>query len=580
MCAGARQGAGPCDRQIQPILNPGGCEKAQARGATGDVTGMGRERTLVVIVFLAALAALFALRAATTPHYRLSAHAAIAAARAEPQTAAYLRTHPTTTARSIPLDREDRRVTFFDGQRIVLDVAVGPDGELDSREEHPAGVPELGSELAHRWWMLALLTAVFLAAVVVVPLRRMANLDALALAGFAGTVVLLDQRLVAASVALGSLLLAYLAARCFYVGLRESPEPREETPLLGTPRILRWVAGGTLLMFLAVTLTSTGESDVAAATLDGATRLLHGQAPYGHVSEGFHGDSYGLLAYLLYVPGALWTPVTDAWSDLSGSLAIAAAGALLTGLALARLAGTRALLAWLAFPPVLLAASSGANDLVLAAALAWALVLAAHARRSLLLLVAGAWIKLVPVVLVPVWLARVARRRRASAVVPAAGLSVALAAALLALGGTHGIEDMVRAVGFQLQRASFHAPWYAFGVTWLQPVAQAAVLAALVLVGKRMATDPALRRDPARLAALGGGLLLALQLAANYWTWAYLPWVFPFVAVALLNQVRRPAPPQVNGQLVSRKTGHLPGTPLRSWSPRHSKSKPEPTTVP
>lgn len=541
------------------------------------------ERTLVVVTFALALAGLLALHAASTPQSPLSASAAITAARADTQTARYLATHHADHARSIPLDEADRRVTFFDGPRVVLDVAVGADARVDAREEHPGGVPELGAELAHRGWLMALLSAVFLIAVGVVPLRRMRNLDALALAAFGGTVVLLDDRLVTTGAALGSVLLAYLAARCLYLGLR-APHASRQTPVHDRltagwesrrgQRLMHMITGATLLVFLAVTLTSAGESDVAAATLSGATGLLHGELPYGHVTAAFHGDSYGPLAYLLYLPGALWTPVTDAWSDLTGALAVTAIAAIAAGLALRRIAGPRALLAWLAFPPVLLTASTGANDLVLAAVLAWALALWMHARRSMLLLVAAAWIKVVPLILVPVWLAR-GGRRDPRVLVPAGALSLALTGGLLGLGGLHALAGMARGVAFQFHRGSFHAPWHAFGLTWLQPVVQAAVLAALALSFVRLMGDPLLRHDPARVAALCAGLLFGVQLGANYWTWAYLTWVLPFVLVALLGRERRqPA------QLVRTKTGHLPGTPLSSWSPRNSNSRPEPTTVP
>jgi hypothetical protein len=511
-----------------------------------------RDLAVAALAFVLALTALFGLRAISAPHYKLSAAGAIAAARADDEDARYLATHATTRARSIPLDREDRRVTFFDGPRVVLDAAVRPDGRIEAREEHPPGVAESGAPLANHLWMLGLMTGLFLLAVAVVPLRRMRNLDALALAGFGATVLLFNARLVAAAVAVGSPLLAYLAARCLSVGLRGTPRARGETPLYEwltrrweparRKRMLWLVTGATLLAFLAITLTSTGESDVATATLSGATRLLHGESPYGHVVGAFHGDTYGLLAYMLYVPGALWTPVTDVWSDVSGALAVTAVASVAAGVAMHRLGGTRALLAWLAFPPVLLAASGGSNDLLLAAVLAWALLAAARQRRAWLLLAAGAWIKVVPLVLAPLWLARTRPRSAPRELAPAALLVAGLSAYLLALGGVDAASRMVHALEFQFQRGSFHAPWYAFGVTWLQPVVQAAVVAALAVATLRVACDADLRRDPVRLAALGGALVLGVQLSANYWTWSYLPWALPFVAVGLLALEREHGP--------------------------------------
>jgi len=416
-------------------------------------------------------------------------------------------------------------------------------------------VPQSGALLANSWWLLALLSGVFLLAAAVYPLRRMRNLDALALAAFVANVVLVNASLLAASVVVSAMLLAYLMGRCLYVAMR----PRRHSELAQVPllekltpawedarrlRLLRVAALALLVAFLLITLTSNGETDVAAASLSGATDLLHGQLPYGHIIPGvLHGDTYPLLNYVLYLPGALVHPVSEEWSDLSGGLLVAAAAALACALALAKLArrlapdrplaGTRAALMWFAFPPVLLAASGGANDLVLAACLAWMLVLAESALLSLLMLALAVWTKLAPIVLLPLWLAR-PERRRPRVLVPAIALSLAPLVALLAMGGGGAPATMVSDIAFQFQRGSFYAPWYTFSLQWLQPLAQAAVVTALATLLVRAHCEAELLNDPVRCAGACGALLLGLQLSANYWTWSYLPWAFPFIAVALL----------------------------------------------
>jgi hypothetical protein len=308
--------------------------------------------------------------------------------------------------------------------------------------------------------------------------------------------------------------------------------------------VLRLVTAAAALAFLMITLTSTGESDVAAASLSGATDLIHGHLPYGHIAEGIvHGDTYPLLTYVFYIPGALWMPVTDAFSDLSGALPITAIAALVGAWGLhriaARLATTptaplRAVLAWLSFAPVLLAASAGSNDVVLAAFVVWLLALAGTAGRSSLVLAAACWTKVVPLVLVPVWLARLRGRDLWLALGGLGAVSAGVAGWLLALGGAGAVGEMVDALSFQFQRASFHAPWRPFGLDWLQAILQAALLALLALATVRAWRDRSLRTDIRQLAGLSGALLLGVQLTANYWTWAYLPWAFPAVAVALL----------------------------------------------
>jgi hypothetical protein len=518
-----------------------------------------RRLLTIALAFVLCAAGLWVLHQQTRPHYRLNATAAVAAALSNTSDREFLARHPAHDARVIPLDVTTQRVTFFDGPRVVLDVAVGEHGEVVASEEHVPGVPASGATLANSPWVLALLSALFLLATLVVPLRRWRNLDALALASLTLTIPLINARLLAASVICAEPALCYLMVRCLTVGLRP-PRARAappDTPLLDRlwagweprrrTRMLCLLVLATILAFLAITLTSSGYTDVAVASLQGATEVLHGVLPYGHITLAFHGDTYPLLNYLLYAPAALWWPVSEAFSDLAGSLVTAAVASLLVGWALYRIAGSRelggtgeprtdrrlrAVLAWFAFPPVLLAASGGANDLVLAACLAWMLALRSRAAASLLALAMGVWVKLVPLILLAIWIPY-RRRGLVRSCAPALALSVALTGLLLLLGGAGGFSAMANAISFQFQRGSFFAPWYTFGVQWLQPLVQAGVLAILVASVLCLRADPSIRRDPVRLGALAAALLLAVQLAANYWTWSYLPWVFPFLAIAL-----------------------------------------------
>lgn len=511
----------------------------------------------MLVVFAIAWAGLAVLRDRMEPHYRLSAGAAITAAQRDAQVSRYLRRFPATRAESIPLDRTLRRVTFFDGPRVVLDAAVAPDGTVRFRQERRPGVAESGSALANAPLVLALLTALFVLSTAVVPLARLRNLDLLVMTSFVAVLLLINARLVVASVVVATPALAYLVARCAVVGLglsRGSSNAETSTALYDhltrgwstdrRLRLLRLVTGATALAFLMITLTSTGETDVAAASLSGATNLIHGNTPYGHIAEGIvHGDTYPLLTYVFYVPGALWMQVTDAFSDLSGALPITAAAALLAAWGLQRIgarltssptAPLRAALAWLSFPPVLLAASGGSNDVVLAALVVCLLALAGHAGKSSLVLAGACWAKVVPLILVPVWLARLRGRHLGLALVALAGVSGAVIAWLVALGGAGAIREMIDALSFQFQRASFHAPWQPFGLSWLQIVLQAALVALLALATVRARGNRSLRTDLPRLAGLSGALLLGVQLTANYWTLAYLPWAFPCIAAALL----------------------------------------------
>jgi hypothetical protein len=536
-----------------------------------------RRLLAVAAVFAVCTAGLWVLHRESEPRYRLSAAAAVAAAKADEGDREFLSRHATDEARVIPLDATVQRVTFFDGPRVVLDAAVGQHGEVVASEEHTPGVPASGAAIANSPWVLTVLSAVFLLAVAVVPLRSVRNLDAAALASLSITVGLINARLVAASVLCAEAALLYLTARCLCVGFgpggaradRTAPGQRPLTDRLWAgwePRrrtkMLRLITAATVLAFLLITLTSSGYTDVAAASLQGATDLLHGVLPYGRITLAFHGDTYPLLNYVAYVPAAVWLPVSNGFSDLSGSLWTTAAASLLTGAALWRIAGRpefgggseagsdgrlRAVLAWFAFPPVLLAASGGANDIVLAACLAWMLALRTRTAASLAALAAGVWVKLVPITLAPIWIPYRRRGLRRS-LSPALALSAAVAALMLALGGTGAAAATAHALSFQFQRGSFYAPWYTFGVQWLQPAVQAAVLAILAAAVLRLRAEETLRTDLVRLSAIGAALLLGVQLAANYWTWSYLPWLFPFIAAALfMSDERRGAASRTPG---------------------------------
>ena len=54
------------------------------------------------------------------------------------------------------------------------------------------------------------------------------------------------------------------------------------------------------------------------------------RCPYGNLAAGelLHGDTYPLLAYLAYVPGALIAPVRDGFDSLDAALWVATAFAL------------------------------------------------------------------------------------------------------------------------------------------------------------------------------------------------------------------------------------------------------------
>jgi hypothetical protein len=114
-------------------------------------------------------------------------------------------------------------------------------------------------------------------------------------------------------------------------------------------------------------------------------------------------------------------------------------------------------------------------------------------------------------------------------------------ALLVAMGGRHGVGDMIHAVAFQFSRSSEQSPWSALGVSWLQPCGEAAVLALIAGAAAKVARDRDMARDRRRIAAVCAAILIGLQLTAEYWAFLYVVWVVPLMCVSVLGQDRAAA---------------------------------------
>jgi cytochrome b len=538
---------------------------------SGPVRSLGIRRIAVALAVVAiacapAIAAL-AGRGADSSE-RLSERAAVTRALADPTVSRYLAQSGYTRETTVPLDRRMQRVSFFNGSRIVLEVAVDRDGKVKHSLEYFPGYVRSGSEVFQRPAILMLvLCAVFALMTARLPLRNVANLDVLVLAASTATIVLQNERLFEASVYVGYVLLAYLATRLAWIGLgpARAGAASPTRPLLEalTPRwdlgrrrrTLGLAAAGAAAMLAIVSVPGGIVVDVGFASIAGATDILHGQAPYGHIPpEIVHGDTYPLLAYASYVPAAALAPVRDAFSNPDGALWVSAIAALLAAIAIWRsaahlessrrsTAGVRLAIAWLVFPPTLVGASSGSNDLVAAACVAGALAFAAHAGRPVFLLALAGWVKVVPLALLPLWVARARAGGLLRAVAAAAAVSAAVIVWLAMLDGGRAIAEMVDGISFQAERGSLLSLWTQVGTRVPQVLVQCAVCGIVALAAVRAWTDRAFAGDVRRVAALSAAIMLGFQLAANYWTPVYLTWVFPLMAVALLagDREREPA---------------------------------------
>jgi hypothetical protein len=374
-------------------------------------------------------------------------------------------------------------------------------------------------------------------------------------------------------------LLVWVVLRGTWIGVRNRGTP-------GAPRWPVWVLLGATI-FLAgfrvgLNVEKSNVIDVGYSGVVGAERIVKGQAPWGNFpvektapngkalkscgsanssgeirewiqtngrceSANPEGDTYGPVAYESYIPGYLALGWSGKWDDLPAAHFTSIAFDLLTLLGLwlvglrfggQRLAAVLAF-AWAAYPFTQYVSNSNTNDAIMPCFLVWGFWLVSKpAARGVLAAFSG-WAKFASLVVAPLWLTYPGRRpsRRFALGFAAATLAVF---SILLLGPDPFHEAHVlwtRTVGFQIDRS---APWslwdwrqyHARGLPDLHIVQH--VLQGLLLAGAVGAAVFPRRKSPLQLAALTAALLAGFELIVTYWLYTYIPWFFPFAALALL----------------------------------------------
>jgi hypothetical protein len=410
------------------------------------------------------------------------------------------------------------------------------------------------------------------------------NLDLLVLLSFSVSLWFFNRGEIFTSVPLAYPPLVYLLARMLWITARPHSSRRPARPLWPV-----WLLVGATVFLAGFRVGLNVQAprsviDVGYAGVIGAHRIANGQAPYGHmpVKEGREcgpadgegevdkrvqtngrcehanerGDTYGPVSYLAYVPGLALFGWSGGWAGDSLPAAhftsLAFDALCLIGLALVgrrfggnRLAATLAF-AWAAYPFTLYASNSNTNDAILPALLIFGFWLASSAgARGASVALAG-WTKFAPLILAPAWMGYPTgwgRPRDKLAFVT--GFVVASLAAFSILLLEPNVLDAVRTfwdrtLGWQLGRESPFSIWgwgqyHAAGVPDLSLPHD--VLKVVVLGGALAAFFLPRRKSPLQLAALTAALLAAFQLVLTHWFYLYLPWVFPFVAFAVLAPV-------------------------------------------
>jgi hypothetical protein len=426
----------------------------------------------------------------------------------------------------------------------VLEVWTGPQAATTlARGEEPS----IGRSL-NRPYVWLPLAAIFLLAFFD-PRRplRLLHLDLLVLLAFGLSQLYFNQGRIELAMPLVYPLLGYLLVRTLLAGFRPS-ERRERL----VPRLpVRWMAVGLVLLVafrVGLNLADSTVIDVGYASVVGADRIVHGEELY--VDNEVHGDTYGPVNYLAYIPFEALLPWSGSWDSVPAAHATAIGFDLLTivGLMLlgttlrrgreGRRLGLALAFAWAAYPFSLLALQENTNDLLVAALLVLSLAaLRSPPGRGVLLGLAAA-AKFAPLAIGPLLATGTGEERGRSWLrfsVAFAAVCVVATLPFVPDGGLRELYDTT--IGFQLGRGSPFSLWALHpSLDWLQTALQvgaAGLALALAFVPRR--------RDARQVVALAAAVMIAVQLPATHWFYFYLAWIAPLVLAATMSAYREPA---------------------------------------
>jgi hypothetical protein len=373
---------------------------------------------------------------------------------------------------------------------------------------------------------------------------RLLHLDLVVMLGFGLSQLYFNQGRIDISVPLVYPLLAYLLVRMLLAGFR----PRE----VNVPRMpVRWMAVGLVLLVafrVGLNLADSNVVDVGYASVVGADRITHGQELY--TNNDVHGDTYGPVNYIAYVPFEALLPWDGTWNSVPAAHAgailfdlLTIVGLMLLGTTLrpgasGRRLGLALAFAWAAYPFSLLALQENTNDLIVSALLVLSLVAlrSPPGRGALLGLAAAA--KFAPLALAPLLATGTGERRGRSWLSFAIAFAAICFAATLPFVPDGGLRELYdTTIGFQLGRLSAFSLWSLHpSLDWLQAVLKVATVGLAVAV----AFVPR-RRDARQVVALAAAVLIAVQLPAPHWFYFYLVWVAPLILAAVMSGYREPS---------------------------------------
>jgi hypothetical protein len=402
------------------------------------------------------------------------------------------------------------------------------------------------------------------------------NLDLLAVLSFSVYLWLFNEGRVFASAIAAAVSLAYLIARCAWIGWTN-----RASPVATTLPVWILVAATVLLVGFRVGLNTERSSvlDVGYAGVIGADRLSDGVTPYGNfpvrdtgrpcgpaneageVAEWIQangrcetanplGDTYGPVNYHAYLPGLWALGWSGKWDslpavrfttilfDLLAILGLAAVGLRFGGVRLAALLA----FAWAANPFTQYVSSSNTNDAIMPVFLIWGFWAASSAVGRGALAALGAWTKLAALIVAPLWATYPNTRNVRGVTVFAAAFAIVTVLSFWPLIlDANPVEAFrmfyERTFEIQFDRRSPFSLWdwgqyHARGLPdleWLQRLLQVVLLGAALAV----AVVPR-QKSPLQLAALTAALLMGFEFVLTHWAGLYIAWFFPFVALAVV----------------------------------------------
>ena len=466
-------------------------------------------------------------------------------------------------------DSTGRVTEAWTGPQVAWRMARGYDGAF-------------GRAINHAWIWLSF-CAVFLFGLA--DFRRLLsvrNLDLLVLVSFSLSLYYFNEGRVFTAMPLAYPPLLYLLGRMVWIGARGRGSPSR-------PIWPAWIllAATVFLMGFRVGLNveSSNVIDVGLASIDGAQRIAgEGQSPYGHMpdesgkpcgpadadgairdhiqtngrceSSNGRGDTYGPVAYLGYIPAyaivgfdGKWNGGSSSWSGLPAAHlssllwdALAVLGLGLLGLRFGgRTLGVTLAFAWAAYPFTQYVSNSNSNDAIMPALLIWGLVFVTSPPARGVFVALAAWSKFAALLLVPLWASypdwrRFARERLLYAGGVLLGTALSFWILLLEPNPLHAARVFWdRTFGWQLSRPSPFSIWdwdeYP-GFPDLHHV-QTALKVLVLMVAVAVYFVPR-TKNLVQLGALTAALLIGFELVLTHWFYLYIPWFFPFVALAAL----------------------------------------------